>query len=245
MVSRYKLILQYDGTNFFGWQLQKNKRTVQGVIENAISRILKSNVRIPIYGSGRTDTGVHAWGQVVHIDLKVNLNIKNLINAVNANLPSDVELLNLMKVDNSFHSRYDATKRLYRYQCFTGKSLLYGNQCWKKRDLKISKLNSISSQITGEHDFLSFSKFSKTQLNTNCKIFISKWKKKGDIVYYEIMGNRFLHHMVRYLVGSMIAVNDNRLTKADFLKLLRKPKKEVQIFKAPPQGLILETVFYD
>ena len=245
MFSRYKLIFQYDGTNFSGWQLQKNKRTVQGVIENALIRILNSNIRIPIYGSGRTDTGVHAWGQVVHVDLKINLNSRNLINAINANLPKDVELLNLTKVENGFHSRFDATKRLYVYQCFTGKSLLHRNQCWKTIDLNVLKLNSLASEILGEHDFLSFSKFNKLKLNTNCKIFFSEWKKKDSIVYYKIVGNRFLHHMVRYLVGSMVAVNDKKLTKSDFLKLIRKPKKEVKIFKAPPQGLILKKVFYD
>lgn len=245
MFSRFKLIFQYDGANFSGWQLQKNKRTVQGVIESAFKKILKSNTRIPVYGSGRTDTGVHAWGQVVHVDLKIDLNSKNLINAINANIPNDVELLNLTKVDDDFHSRFDATKRLYRYQCFTGRSLLYRNQCWEVNDLNVPKLNSLAFNVIGEHDFLSFSKFDKLKLNTFCKVLLSKWKKKGDIIYYEIMGNRFLHHMVRYIVGSMVAVNDNKLSKSDFLKLIRKPQKKVRIYKAPPQGLILKKVFYD
>ena len=152
MFSRYKLTFQYDGTNFYGWQLQKNKRTIQGVIENAFKKILKSNTRIPIHASGRTDTGVHAWGQVVHVDLNVNIVSKNLLNAINSNLPDDIELLKLSKVNNEFHSRFDATKRLYRYQCYIGESLLQ-NQCWKVQDLNMLKLNTISSQILGSHDF--------------------------------------------------------------------------------------------
>ena len=243
--SRYKLTFQYDGTNFSGWQLQNNKRTVQGEIEKAFKNLTKSNVRIPVFGSGRTDTGVHAVGQVVHVDLDINLSPENLIKAVNANLPVDVELLQSTKVDNEFHSRYDAKKRLYRYQCFIGKSLLHSNQCWKMNNLKISKLNSISSQILGEHDFLSFSKFNKKKLNTNCKIFLSRWTRNKNFIYYDIIGDRFLHHMVRYLVGSMIAVHDKRLTLSEFINLIKNPKKNVRIFKAPPQGLILQKVFYD
>jgi tRNA pseudouridine38-40 synthase len=103
----------------------------------------------------------------------------------------------------------------------------------------------LASQIVGDHDFLSFSKFREDMKNTRCLIYKSEWKSEGKMVIFRIVGNRFLHHMVRYLVGSMVAVNNERFSKDEFLSLLRNPQKDVRIFKAPAQGLILEKVEYE
>jgi len=96
LLSRYKIIIQYDGTKFFGWQLQKNKRTIQGVLEETIKLILKSDSRIPVYGSGRTDTGVHALGQVAHVDMNIKMNAESMMRALNGNLPKDIQILNFI-----------------------------------------------------------------------------------------------------------------------------------------------------
>ena len=245
MLSRYKLIIQYDGTNFFGWQLQKNKRTIQGVLEETLKLILKSKSRIPVYGSGRTDTGVHALGQVAHTDMDIKMGVQSMAKAINGNLPIDIEILDIIKAENQFHSRFNAKKRLYIYQLYTGKSLLFNNQTWYIKSLDLELLNTLSTLVLGEHNFLSFSKFNKEKINTFCTILTSIWKVENNIIYYKIEGNRFLHHMVRYLVGTMVAVNTGKITIEEFKRLLYYPNKNVRIFKAPPRGLILEKVFYD
>ena len=245
MLSRYKLIIQYDGTKFFGWQLQKNKRTIQGVLEETIKLILKSDSRIPVYGSGRTDTGVHALGQVAHVDMNIKMNSESMMRALNGNLPKDIQILNFIRVNNDFHSRFNATKRCYIYQLYTGKSLLFNNQSWHIKSLDLKLLNILSTFIIGEHDFLSFSKFNKDKINTSCIIYTSFWEIENDIVYFKIEGNRFLHHMVRYLVGTMTAVNTKKIAIEEFKVLLNEPKKISRVLKAPSRGLILKEVFYE
>ena len=245
MQYRYKLVIQYDGSKFFGWQLQKEKRTIQGVLEGSLKKILKSKTRIPIHGAGRTDTGVHAWGQVAHSDIDINFKSDKLINAFNANLPVDCRILSITRISNHFHSRFDASYRDYRYQLYTGNSLLFRNQCWIKTRLNLEKLNTLSRMFIGQYDFLSFSKFSIEKKNTLCTIYESKWYLENGMTIYKIRGNRFLHHMVRYLVGSMIAVIEEKFTTSNLLDLLNRPSKRVKIFKAPPQGLILESVIYE
>lgn len=244
-MSRYKLTLQYDGSAFFGWQLQSKERTVQGEIEKAIQKIAGSTGRIPVHGSGRTDTGVHALGQVAHVDLNTHLNDSELKNALNGNLPLDCRVRDVEQEAEDFQARFDATKRFYRYQCYTGDSILFQNQSWHLTELDLGYLNKLAFQIPGDHDFLSFSKFREDLENTRCIIHKSEWKSEGKMVIFRIAGNRFLHHMVRYLVGTMIAVAENRFTEQEFLSLLRNPEKNVRIFKAPAQGLILEKVVYE
>ena len=113
------------------------------------------------------------------------------------------------------------------------------------KSLDLELLNTLSIFVLGEHNFLSFSKFNKEKINTFCTIFTSSWKVENNITYYKIEGNRFLHHMVRYLVGTMLAVNNGNISIEDFKRLITYPDKNVHIFKAPPKGLILEKVFYD
>jgi len=245
LLSRYKLIIQYDGTKFFGWQLQKNKRTIQGVLEETIKLILKSDSRIPVHGSGRTDTGVHALGQVAHVDMNIKMNAESMMRALNGNLPKDIQIINFMRVNNDFHSRFNALKRCYIYQFYTGKSLLFNNQSWQIKSLDLKLLNILSTFIIGEHDFMSFSKFNKDKINTSCIIYTSLWETENDIVYFKIEGNRFLHHMVRYLVGTMTAVNTKKIAIEEFKVLLNEPKKVSRVFKAPSRGLILKEVFYE
>jgi len=244
-LDRYKLVIQYDGTNFFGWQIQKKRRTIQGLIENTILKMKLSNNRVKIYGSGRTDTGVHAWGQVAHLDLDTKLNNTDFKNAMNSYLPKDCRIVAIEKVNKDFHSRYDARRRSYRYQCYTGESILFRNQSWQLPKLSIDFLNDLSKYIIGNHDFLSFSKYRKELKNTKCTIYQSNWSCNQEMIVFKINANRYLHHMIRYLVGSMVGVYHNRMTKKEFLLLLNKPRKNVKIFKAPPIGLILEKIDYE
>ena len=153
--------------------------------------------------------------------------------------------MSLEKVDSDFESRFDAIKRRYRYQVYLGSSLLYRNQAWLINDIDINILEELSEMIIGEHDFLSFSKYRPEQKNTKSIIYESVWKKKDKMLSYEISGNRFLHHMVRYLVGTMVQVSRGRYPKEKFSSLLHEPRKNVQIHRAPANGLILLKVEYD
>ena len=243
-MSRYKITVQYDGTNYFGWQYQPNVMTVQGLLENVIRKVFKNNGEIRLHGSGRTDAGVHAWGQVAHVDLNTGMDAIEMKNALNANLPEDCNITLLEKVKNNFHSRFDAKKRYYRYQCYSGHSLLFRNQCWMHPNLNLVILNSMAEKIIGNHNFLSFCKYREKQLNTNCDIFHSRWSFEDNMFIFKVGANRFLHHMIRYLVGTMIAVNDNKITVNEFQDYLQHPKKNVKIFKAPACGLILDKIEY-
>ena len=244
-MHRYKIIIQYDGSSFSGWQLQKNRDTVQGEIESALKIISGSKDRIAVHGAGRTDSGVHAYGQVAHFDLDTNLRSVDLCNAINSYTSKNLKIMSIKKVGNDFESRFNAISRSYRYQVYLGNSLLFRNQAWLINDIDINILEELSEMIIGEHDFLSFSKYRPEQKNTYSIIYESLWREKGKMLVYEISGNRFLHHMVRYLVATMIQVSRGLYSKDKFSSLLHEPRKNVQIHRAPANGLILLKVEYD
>ena len=244
-MKRYKLLIKYDGEKFFGWQIQKDKRTVQGVIESALSLVFKVKSRVIVHGAGRTDSGVHAYQQVAHFDFMTKLNEISLKNAINSKLEIDCRIISVKIVNNNFHARFSALRREYLYQCYTGDSILYRNQSWFLKKVKISCLNNLAKKIIGTHDFLSFSKYNPKISSTKCIIYDSKWILNEDMVIFSIVSNRFLHHMIRYLVGTMIAVSEDRISKRSFNFLLANPRKSVRIFKAPPQGLILNRIDYE
>jgi tRNA pseudouridine38-40 synthase len=243
-MSRYRINIQYDGTNYFGWQMQSQQRTIQAEIENALVP-LNNDKRVKITAAGRTDTGVHALGQVAHFDLNTNLKPVQLLKALNARLPQDIRIIEVAPKGDEFHARFSAAKRYYRYQCYLGDNLLYRNQSWFISEIDKSTLNRLSQKIIGEHDFLSFSKLNKQLDNTKCNIYQSEWIENDNMLIFNVCGNRFLHHMVRYLVGTMVAGSQGKISLDYFEDLLNNPRKNVKIFKAPPEGLILIGIDYD
>ena len=245
-MHRYKIVIQYDGSFFKGWQLQKSQKTVQGEIENALMTIARSKSRIIVKGSGRTDAGVHAIGQVAHFDFDNHLNEEQLKNALNFYTDENCKIMSLCKTHDRFDSRFDAKKRTYKYQIYFGKSILYRNQAWLKNDsINIKILNQLAGYIIGEHDFLSFSKYNPEIKNTRSTIYNSKWFLEEEFLSYKICANRFLHHMIRYLVGVMVSVSEKRFSEKHFKTLLHEPQKNVQIHRAPACGLQLLEVEYD
>ncbi len=244
-MNRFKIIIQYDGTHFCGWQLQKDKRTVQGLVEKVLRTVFNYDERIPIYGSGRTDSGVHSFGQVAHFDFQSKLSSEIIKKSINSKLPEDCQIMKVERVRQSFHSRYKAIKRLYKYQCYIGDSILYRNQSWLIKNFDIERLNKMSEMIIGEHDFLSFSKYDSKKKNTICIIYDTEWKQENQFVNFFILGNRFLHHMVRYLVGTMVNTFHKNNFKQNFYNLINKPSKSAYVHKAPAEGLFLDSVFYE
>ncbi|NQV36581.1 MAG: tRNA pseudouridine(38-40) synthase TruA [Candidatus Marinimicrobia bacterium] len=236
--------IQYNGSNYFGWQMQDNAQTIQGELETALLPLGDGN-RVKIIGAGRTDTGVHAFGQVAHFELDTRLSLKEIRNAINARTKTDIEVNKVEIVDDKFHARFSAKERYYIYQVYTGKSLLYQNQSWHIPSLDVEKLNTTAAIILGEHDFLSISKYNPELDHTMCTVYDSKWTLSDDMITFHVKANRFLHHMVRYLVGTMIAINQEKYTNEEFLHILNNPQRNVRIFKAPPNGLILKQVSYE
>ena len=243
-MSRYKIIIQYDGTNYFGWQMQSHKRTIQAEIETALVP-LNNDERVKIIGAGRTDTGVHALGQVAHFELDTKLKTAQLFKALNARLPHDIKIIDVTQTNDEFHARFSAKRRYYRYQCYFGDNLLFRNQAWSIDEIDKSKLDIFAEIIQGRHDFLSFSKLNKQLDNTLCNIYESEWYKSENMLIFKVCGNRFLHHMIRYLVGTMVAGAQGKITFDYFEDLVNNPQKEVRIFKAPAQGLILIGIDYN
>jgi len=243
-MSRFKLVCQYDGSSFHGWQLQKDKRTVQGELEKAISKLNKGK-SIHVVGSGRTDAGVHAFGQVAHFDINTKLGINTLRKAINGNLNEDCYVNSVEVVNDEFHARFSAMQREYIYSCRQTRNLLDRNRIWYTGKLNILKLNDAARILIGKHDFLSFSKKNPQIKNTICNIYQSEWKKTDEIVNYRISGNRFLHHMVRYLVGSMVAISQGNYSIEQLNKELYNPSSDSKQFKAPAYGLLLNHISYE
>ena len=243
-MSRYKITIQYDGLDFSGFQSQKNLNTIQDKIEYSLSFLNENNL-IRLSGASRTDSGVHALGQVAHFDLDTDLSLNAIKRAINARLPIEIRIIDIIEVDDQFHSRFDAIKKEYLYQCcLTDNPLLAKNHFIVKK-INFEILKDLETELLGKHDFLSFSKFDIEKKNTICEIFKSKWTLEDDKLFYIIEGNRFLHHMVRYLVGTMIGCMEEKITKKDFLSLLDNPIKNAKLFKAPAHGLILNRIFYE
>ena len=243
-MSRYKITIQYDGLDFSGFQSQKNLNTIQDKIEYSLSFLNENNL-IRLSGASRTDSGVHALGQVAHFDLDTDLSLNAIKRAINARLPIEIRIIDIIEVDDQFHSRFDAIKKEYLYQCcLTDNPLLAKNHFIVKK-INFEILKDLETELLGKHDFLSFSKFDIEKKNTICEIFKSKWTLEDDKLFYIIEGNRFLHHMVRYLVGTMIGCMEGKIKKKDFLSLLDNPIKNAKLFKAPAHGLILNRIFYE
>ena len=240
---RYKIIIQYDGTSFNGWQIQKGHQTIQGEIEKALKNFMSKE--IVVYGSGRTDSGVHALGQVAHFDLSKKIDPNILLRAINANLNHCIRIIKCELVDSDFHARFSAKKRHYYYRVRTDPFLLDHHYTHHISNIDIELLNNASKLIIGQHDFTSFSKHNEKIENRKCIIYESIWKESKSILNYHIVGNRFLHHMVRYLVGTMLEIGKNKYSLNEFKNLLMEPRERVKIYKAPAKALVLKQVDYE
>ena len=244
-LKNYKITISYDGTSLHGWQIQKNSRTVQGDIENALEKIF--NQKINLIGAGRTDSGVHALGQVANFKVSTSMTPNELKNALNGNLGRDIFIISCHEVNLDFHSRFSAVKREYIYKIQTNFTPISRNFSWSldSNFVDINILNECSKLVMGEHDFSQLSKKNVEIENKNCHIYSSKWIVDDSSLNYMISANRFLHHMVRYLVGVMIEVSKKNLLSIDDFESMLNANKRKFIFKAPSKGLYLNRVLYD
>ena len=241
-MKNYKLIISYDGTDFHGFQIQKDKTTVQGELQKALEIFTE---KYELNYSGRTDAGVHAKGQVINIKTELVINDKT-INSLNKILGSKISINSFKTVNDSFHARYDPFERTYKYfvsdinqqyPYISNQSYIY------PRKLDIKKLNYVSQLFVGEHNFLAFSKHDVNK-NSDRKIYKSRWIRNRDFFEYTITGNSFLRNMVRNIVGVQIAYCEDKVSYEEISINLVNPKKARLNFIAPPHGLVLWNVKY-
>jgi len=243
--KNFKLTIQYDGNDFHGWQVQGKGRTVQGDIENALS-VIYPDEKITLIGAGRTDAGVHALGQAANIKLPNKLSAEALQNALNGNLKRDVRIDNVDEVNDDFHARFSATAREYEYRLIKQYSPVTRNYTTSLNwEIDTDSLNKCAEILQGEHDFTSFCKATAEVESKICTVFSANWEESEEMIIFRIKANRFLQHMVRYLVGTMLDVARGRYTVLDFNNLLKNKKTIAVVVRAPAQGLYLKKVYYD
>jgi len=244
LLKHFKLIIEYDGADLHGWQIQKSDRTVQGDLERILRRLCPEET-ISLIGSGRTDSGVHAKGQVASLSLDTKLDPVALKNALNANLQDDIRIQDCSLTDRGFHARYSATRRTYSYHIVREYSV-FTRKCawWVKYPLDLKILQTCAEIVQGEHDFSRFCKATAEVNNKICDVAESYWTEEKGHLYYTISANRFLQHMVRYLVGTMIEVGRGRYGTKGFTGMINNTCSEMTVVRAPAQGLTLLEVDY-
>ena len=241
---RVKCIVSYDGSKFYGFQIQNKLRTVQGEIQKALKKICEEEVTI--HASGRTDAKVHGNKQVFHFDTSRQMPEKQWKRAINHFLPNDIYILDSLFVSEDFHSRYSATKKEYHYLLSTNEySPFETNYIYQYgRPLDLELMKDAASIFIGEHDFASFCSYDQYG-NTIRELYKILIEDNNGIITFTIVGNGFRSYMVRHIVGGLIQVGAKRITKKRLQELLDSKGKEKCLFKAKPQGLYLYEVFYD
>ena len=242
---RLKRTIEYAGTRYSGWQIQKNARTVQGEVEQALREGAGVH-RFELYGSGRTDAGVHALGQVAHLDLDTALPIETLRRRVNEALPSDINILRIDRVRHRFHARHSAVARSYVYQIARrrsafGKAFVW----WVKDDLDVPAMQHAAKHFIGMHDFQSFSDDDPEEKSTQVLLDRCELVERGDAVLVYIDGSHFLWKMVRRIVGVLVEVGRGAMSEDQAAGLLRAPSRAPARLTAPASGLFLARVYYE
>ncbi len=244
----YKLLVQYDGTDFHGWQIQANLRTVQGELTRALS--LLDGRGVTVHGSGRTDAGVHAEGQIANVNLQRDFSPDKLRNAINGNLEADVRVLFVEAVPDDFHARYSATGKTYRYRVFNGPVM---PPCWRRfaihesRQLDIEHMSRCGELFVGQHDWTAFSSAqsdSESRVRTLTELRVARHATERDLIEFTVSADGFLRYMVRSIVGTLLAVGRNEMDDQTVAHAIAEGDRSLVGPTAPPHGLTLMSVQY-
>lgn len=247
-MPRYKVTVAYDGTKFAGFQSQPNQRTVQGTIETALTKMNKGEF-IRVYGSGRTDSGVHALGQVIHFDYPSEIPARNMLLALNSLMPLDIEVVDSEIAEPNFHAQFNTIAKCYQYRVSRGrftdpfKRLYTGHYPYV---LNQQRIETALQDLLGEHDFTSFAASGgviKNKVRTIYRATV-EFDEQHDEVIFEFVGNGFLYNMVRILVATLLEIGNGRRAEHDFLRLFEVKDRQQARGTAPASGLYLKKVYY-
>lgn len=244
-MNNYKLHIQYDGTDYAGWQIQNNAPTVQQEIIDAIEIILKE--RVNLIGSGRTDAGVHALGQIANFRCETELDIYKFNHSLNSIISKNISVTKIENVPESFHSRFDAKRRTYLYLISKIKSPFltkYSYDYSGANKINLTRLNELSSTLLGTHDFTSFSRKNSETENKICTINSIHWRDTGNMIQFMVEADRYLHGMVRTMVGTLLKAERKNLDENYLLQILNDKARESADEAAPAKGLFLFKVRY-
>lgn len=245
-MKNIKLTIEYEGTNYSGWQIQKNANSVQGEIEKAIEKTIGEKIKL--IGSSRTDKKVHALGQVANFKTGARMPGERYKYALKEYLPDDISIVNSEEVSLDFHSRFDARKKTYKYIVYNGKlpRALYKRFSYHcPYNLNIDAMRLASKHFIGTHDFESFKPKESVAFTTIKTIYNIDIRKNGDIIVFTIEGKSFLHNMIRIIVGTLLLVGRGRIPKEEIPKIIKAKTREKAGPTASAQGLYLKKVFYE
>jgi tRNA pseudouridine38-40 synthase len=244
-VPRFKLVLEYAGTRYSGWQKQKNARTVQGELERAIAAVTGRR-EFELQGSGRTDAGVHALMQVAHLEINADVPPGTLRRRLNDELPADVNIVSLSKAPHRFHARHSAASRSYLYQVSRRRTAFAKPFVWWVKDrLNLATMREAAARFSGLHDFRSFSDDDPDDKSTSVLIEAVEVGEDGDLVLIRVAGSHFLWKMVRRMVGVLVEIGKGELDAADVDRFLSSDSGTPAKLTAPASGLFLEHVAYE
>lgn len=240
-----KLVVAYDGGRYHGFQRQQNAVSVQNVLEDKLAIVFGHSVSLA--ASGRTDTGVHALGQVVNFQTLGTIPLDRVVRAVNSHLPDDIVVQSAEEMPASFHARYSAVSKTYIYRIQQGETLdpFMRNYAWYIRNpLDVEAMRRTLPQIVGTHDFSAFQAASSVMMQPVRTIYEALLRQDGASLEFSFWGNGFLYHMVRNLMGTLVNVGKRKLTPEGFAEILAGKDRRKAGMTAPPQGLFLQEVNY-
>ena len=243
-IMRYFIQLSYDGTNYHGWQIQQNARSVQEEVEKALTMIVREKVEV--VGAGRTDTGVHASFYIAHFDSNLeSLADEKTVFRLNCLLPEDISVQKIFQVKPDAHARFDATYREYKYYISRNKdpfTFKYAER--ENRNLDVARMNEVAHALYEYNDFTSFSKLGSDVKTNNCRIYKALWEDMGDHLQFTIRADRFLRNMVRAIVGTLLEVGLGKMTEEEFRAVIEKKDRSSAGASVAAKGLFLVEIGY-
>jgi len=244
-MAKFKLTIEYDGSRYSGWQMQKGVKSIQGEILDACKDLFMSD-KIDLYGAGRTDSGVHAKGQVAHLEAETDLPVLRIKYGINDRLPPDICILNVDNAHAGFHARHDAVARSYIYQ-ISRRRTAFGKKhvWWIKDQLDINMMNDVARCFVGLKNFKSFTDDNQEQGSAKVEIKHAVVNDFGDLLVFHVIGSHFLWKQVRRMTGVIVEAGRGKLKHSDVVSFFRNKSDLPAKLTAPPSGLFLEKVYYD
>jgi len=239
------LTISYDGSNYHGWQIQKNAVTVQQVFQNAVKKLFLKD--LDIKGCSRTDSGVHANKYCLSLKADTNISCENIVRALNTYLPKDIAVLSCTDVPLDFHARYNVVKKEYVYVVCNSKirnPFLDKYALWYRYNLDADYLNQQAQAFVGTYDYSGFCSANSGAEDTVRTVYSFEVIRKGDMVYFKVSANGFLYNMVRIMVGTLLFVSEGKIKKDELLNVILSKNRKRAGKTAPPQGLYLNDVIY-